>query len=486
MLLRTLLVATPGSIRANTLRAQLETGAEALVVEARPGRGLEAQLAHEPWDLVVVDSEALPELSPEWIRALRAADGPDVIVLASREGPAARAALLQAGALAAIEPGLDAATLGAMLWTLADRHRARGLLRIAQLPSREYRLSDYASASPAMQRLLATAHRVAGTDSTLLILGETGVGKGLLARSIHNEGPRAGQAFVTVNCSALPETLLESELFGHVKGAFTGALRSRRGQFELAHRGTLFLDEITEIPPHLQVKLLRVIDERVFQPLGSEKEIAVDVRVIAASNRDPSTEVREKRLRSDLYYRLNVVSLSLPALRERVEDIPELAQSYAADASRRFNANVTGIAPEALDALVRYAWPGNIRELKNVVERAVLLGAGPELGCAELPLELGEAPRALSPALVPARTQAIDASAWVERPWSEVRDQVLDDAERRYLTAVLTRYAGRVGDAAAHAGIASRSLFEKMRRHGLRKEDFRRSVPRKPTGAVSV
>jgi transcriptional regulator with GAF, ATPase, and Fis domain len=187
---------------------------------------------------------------------------------------------------------------------------------------------------------------------------------------------------VAVSCSALPETLLESELFGHTKGAFTGATRARRGYFELAHGGTIFLDEIAELPPHLQVKLLRVLEERRIQPLGSERPIAVDVRVLAATNRDLEIEVGEKRFRTDLFYRLNVVSLTLPPLRERREDIPELLQSYIDHFRARLPSDVATVHPDALEALTAYDWPGNVRELINVVERAVLMargsaGAGP-------------------------------------------------------------------------------------------------------------
>ncbi|MDH3521938.1 MAG: sigma 54-interacting transcriptional regulator, partial [Myxococcales bacterium] len=467
MLLRTLLVTAIGSTLAARVRSQLETSVEIFIEQLSDGPALQRQLAREPWDLLLVDAESVPALSPAWVRKARAIDEAEVVVLVSADSNADRAALLEAGALAVIESGLDDATLGTLVRNIADRLLASALLRLSHLPNSRYRLSDYASGSPVMRKLLATARRVAATDSTLLILGETGVGKGLLARSIHNEGPRAAQPFVTVNCSSLPETLLESELFGHTRGAFTGASRSRRGQFEVAHGGTLFLDEITEIPPHLQVKLLRAIEDRVVQPLGAEKEIAVDVRVIAASNREIEVELREKRLRQDLYYRLNVIPLALPPLRERFEDIPELVQSSIAHACQRFGSGVKGIEPGALEVLTRYAWPGNIRELRNVMERAVLLASGPDITLQDLPMELYAAPEAdaplpLGPAVLPNAAESPELDAWLDRPWSEVRAALLEAAERRYLRGILDRYAGRVGDAARHAGMAPRSLFEKL------------------------
>jgi transcriptional regulator with GAF, ATPase, and Fis domain len=283
---------------------------------------------------------------------------------------------------------------------------------------------------------------------------------------------------VAVNCSAFPETLLESEIFGHAKGAFTGAARARRGHFELAHRGTIFLDEIAELPLHLQVKLLRVLEERRIQPLGSERPIAVDVRVIAATNRDLEIEVREKRFRADLFYRLNVVSLTLPPLRERSEDVPELVESYLNLYRARLRSDVIGVDSDALAALAGYDWPGNVRELINAIERAVLMTGGPRISLVDLPDSIRRfAPGPQAPdgdgGLVVFGTQGDES--WSDRPWREVRRQVLEEAERRYLAEVLALSAGRIGEAARRAGMAPRSLFEKMRRYGLRKEDFRQS-----------
>ena len=228
-------------------------------------------------------------------------------------------------------------------------------------------------ASPRMGEQLNLVERVAPTESTVLILGESGVGKELIAEQIHLKSHRAGQPFIRVNCAALPATLLESELFGHVKGAFTDAVSDRRGRFELADRGTIFLDEIGDLPLPLQAKMLRVIQEKTFERVGSSDSITVDVRIIAATNRDIEELVEAGEFRSDLYYRLNVLPLTIPPLRQRPEDVAELADFFLRRVARETNKHVTGFSDDALDALVSYQWPGNVRELENAVERAVVI-----------------------------------------------------------------------------------------------------------------
>jgi formate hydrogenlyase transcriptional activator len=237
--------------------------------------------------------------------------------------------------------------------------------------------------SASLKNVLKQAETVAPTNSTVLLLGETGTGKEVIARAIHSNSKRSEATFVKMNCSAIPGGLLESELFGHEKGAFTGAIAQRLGRFELAHRGTIFLDEIGDVPLELQPKLLRVLQEQEFDRVGGTKTIRVDVRVLAATNRDLSAMVAAHQFRSDLYYRLNVFPILLPPLRERTEDIPALVRFFARNYSRRMNKKIESIPAEAMDALVRYPWPGNIRELENLVERAVILSPGTVL---KLPL----------------------------------------------------------------------------------------------------
>ena len=240
-------------------------------------------------------------------------------------------------------------------------------------------------ASLSLNKVIKQARAVAVTNATTLLIGENGTGKELLARAIHEESPRAQQPFIAVSCAALPETLIESELFGHEKGAFTGAHQARKGRFEMADGGTLFLDEISELSPPVQVKLLRVLQERSFERLGSNKTQMVDIRLIAASNTDLEAEVAAKRFRRDLFYRLNVVPLVLPPLRERVDDIPLLAKHFAAKAATKHSRSEPSLEPALLDALLDYEWPGNLRELENVMERLVVLTEEARLGLEFLP-----------------------------------------------------------------------------------------------------
>jgi DNA-binding NtrC family response regulator len=336
----------------------------------------------------------------------------------------------------------------------------------------DYRLTDYVTRSTAMRAVLRSARRIAERDTTVLLLGETGVGKGLLARSLHNEGPRSLGPFVAMNCGALTETLLEAELFGHERGAFTGADRARRGYFELAHRGTLFLDEIADMALHLQVKLLQVLEERRVRPVGSEKKIDVDVRLIAATNRDLPEEVKQGRFREDLYYRLNVVTLTLPPLRERREDVPEIAESYVEHFRAQTGSGARRLSEAAMAAILAYPWPGNVRELANAIERAIIMAAGEEIQVEDLAVDIQS--MTPDPTADLARARGIGPeSSWAGRPWNEVRRLVLEEAELRYLRGLLEMTNGRIGATASQAGMDPRSLHQKMKKYGLRKEEFR-------------
>jgi formate hydrogenlyase transcriptional activator len=261
----------------------------------------------------------------------------------------------------------------------------------------EHNFEEIVGESAALRRVLKEVETVAPTDSTALIRGETGTGKELIARAMHQLSPRRERTFVKLNCAAIPTGLLESELFGHEKGAFTGAIMHKVGRFELAHRGTLFLDEVGDIPVELQPKLLRVLQEQEFERLGSTRTIRVSVRLVAATNRDLAQMVADGRFRSDLFYRLNVFPILLPPLRERRDDIPRLVRHFAQKVARRMGRRIESIPAQTMEALVRYPWPGNIRELENVIERAVILSPGPELNInlhelQSLPIQIEGAP----------------------------------------------------------------------------------------------
>lgn len=302
--------------------------------------------------------------------------------------------------------------------------------------------------SPALRRVLKQVETVASTDSTVLIGGETGTGKELVARALHDLSPRCERTFVKINCAAIPTGLLESEMFGHEKGAFTGAISQKAGRFELGHRGTLFLDEVGDIPLELQPKLLRVLQEQEFERLGGTKTIKVDVRLVAATHRDLAKMVADGRFREDLYYRLNVFPLVLPPLRERLDDIPRLVHHFTHQFARRMGRRIETIPSAIMDALVRYPWPGNVRELQNVIERAVILTPGQSL---QVPLSDLHLTEAQTPEPIPATV-------------------TLADAERDHILGALREtgwvVAGPNG-AAARLGMKRSTLQKKMRKLGI-------------------
>ncbi len=413
---------------------------------------------------------AHPRLGPHPDRALaRLRDtesAPDVIVLWDSEDPAARAHLLASGAIAVLNSTLEDRAFAETLIALLARRRNVGVQRLRALRNGPpASLSDFVSQSPEMQRLLVVAHRMVDSDANLLVLGETGVGKERLARAIHDEGRRRDAPFVAINTGAVPESLLESELFGHEEGAFTGAVRSHRGLFELAHGGTLFLDEIGDTPVALQVKLLRALQERRIRPVGAEDDIEVDVRVIAATNRDLPAAMRTGTFRPDLFYRLGAIALTIPPLRERRADIPDLVRNHLTTLCERINRRQVDVAETAMAALTAHDWPGNVRELVNVLERAVLLGDGPSLELRDLPAVIVDSGR---------RTERGPFSAeLLETPYEQARERVLSEFDCAFFARLLRECGGRVGAAAARAGVSTRTLFAKMRQLGLRKEDFR-------------
>ena len=314
--------------------------------------------------------------------------------------------------------------------------------------------SGIIGASAGLREVLERVSRVAATDSTVLITGETGTGKELVARALHAGSPRARRAMVKVSCAALPEGLIASELFGHERGAFTGALERRRGRFELAAGGTIFLDEVGELPPPVQVALLRVLQEREFERVGGSETLRTDTRVVAATNRDLEEAVQEGRFRTDLFFRLNVFPIRVPALRERPEDIPLLAEYWASRYARTVGKGIRRIDESAMAALCAYPWPGNIRELQNVVERAVILARGSALGLGdfELPDLCSGAPR-------PSRAAGGD--------------------ERQQIEEALAASRGRVygpEGAAETLGVPPSTLESRIRRLGIDKHAFRRRV----------
>jgi len=316
------------------------------------------------------------------------------------------------------------------------------------------RFSGFIGHSPEIQKIFRLISQVAPSDATVLLLGETGTGKELVARAIHEASPRRGKLMIKVNCAALPANLIESELFGHEKGSFTGASDRRIGKFELANNSTLFLDEIGELPPELQVKLLRALQEKEIERVGGGKTISVNVRIIAATNRNLEKEVSQNRFRSDLYYRLNVFPITLPPLRKRKEDIPALTSYFIERFSRNSGKKISGISQKAMEKLISYAWPGNIRELEHLIERAVLLTNKSIIKMIQLPEQIG-----------------------AESSLSDKAFQILplEEIEREYILKVLKICRGRISGpsgAATKLKMPATTLISKMQRLGIKKEHF--------------
>jgi len=343
-----------------------------------------------------------------------------------------------------------------------ERALTRRRLELENLHLREqlkgaYGFENITGRSPALQQVLELVRKAARSDANILILGESGTGKELVARAIHANSPRAAQPFVAVDCASLPENLLESELFGHEKGAFTGASAVKRGLLEVAQRGTVFLDELGEMPLGLQVKLLRALQERQIRRVGGNAPIDVDIRIVAATNRDLGAMVAAGKFREDLYYRVNVVDIALPPLRDRTGDIELLANAFLAKYGRGI---VRGFEPEAMVALEMYSWPGNVRELQNVIERACALADGEMITLAELPAQF-RAPR-------PSTKSAPPPDAVTRLTLKEAKERWVSQLEAAYVSDLLKHEGGNVSQAARKAGVDRKTLHRLLSKHGLR------------------
>lgn len=335
---------------------------------------------------------------------------------------------------------------------IRQRQMSRELVTLRRQVQEENSFQGIIGTSPQMVEIFDLVRTVGPTDASVLIHGETGTGKELLARALHAESPRQDRPLVCINCAALTESLLEAELFGHVKGAFTGAVSDKKGRLEMAHGGSLFLDEIGHMGLALQAKLLRFLQERTFEPVGGTTSRRVEVRVIAATNLDLRTEIAAGRFMEDLLYRIEVISLRLPPLRERAEDIPLLAEHFRGLLARRYNKVVVGISPQAMQALVDYPWPGNVRQLENVMARAVILSKADRLGLGDFQDLVGAQPAPASDGVI-----------------AGLPDQgvTLKDMERELIQKTLAQCQGNKSLAAKRLGISRKGLYEKLQRYGL-------------------
>ncbi len=409
----------------------------------------------DPYDLVITDLSMLDGTGMTVLEAARTRDATtEVVMITAFATTEAAVEAMRRGAYDYVQkPFKNPELLATIDKALEKRaiHRENESLRASALGT--FRLGNLIGKSEPMKRVMALIERIASARTSVLVTGESGTGKEVVARALHDRGDRREAPFVVVNCGALPETLMESELFGHERGAFTGAATRKDGIFRAADKGTLFLDEVGELTPALQVKLLRVLQERKVRPIGGEKEFEVDVRLVAATNRDVELEVREGRFRQDLFYRLNVIRLVMPPLRDRPEDIPLLAEHFlvkhGALAGRRLL-----FSPEVLRWIAQQRYPGNVRELENVVERAVTLAAGPRITLADLPDTLATN-GAATPRPIGLPPEGMDLDAF------------LADTEQRLLLEALERTGGVRKRAAKLVGMSFRSFRYRLAKYGL-------------------
>lgn len=402
-------------------------------------------------DLAMPDGSGLDVLSA----AKRRDQTTEVILMTAHSTVDNAVAAMRSGAFNFVTKPFDAEQLAALVDKAVETHallnenvRLRAKVSARATP-------DIVGKSVAMRRVLDLVARVATTKTTVLITGESGTGKERIARAVHDASERKNGPFLVVNCGALPENLMESELFGHERGAFTGAVGKHNGLFRDANGGTVMLDEVGELPPALQVKLLRVLQERAVRPVGASAEVAVDVRVLAATNRDVEQDVKAGRFRQDVYYRLNVIRLELPPLRDRREDIPLLVERFVQRFAQEMGKDVTGLTPDAVRALERYAFPGNVRELENMMERAVALAGARSIGLGDLPQEVSGMAAAESPGLLTLPASGCQL------------DEVLGEVERRLILQALETSGGVRAVAANLLHITTRSLRYRLAKHGL-------------------
>jgi len=423
-------------------------------------------------DVIVISEDLILHPADNGIAILNELpENPTTVVIHGSDSAEENAQLAAAGADVVLYAGVSKKSMvEAIEATLESRRQFILRKRFDRRGLTDPKIVDFESESQAMQIFMEEVLQVIPSDSPILLMGETGVGKEHLAKAIHAESPRTGGPFISVNMAAMPDQLLESELFGHEQGAFTGAIRYRRGAFELAHLGTIFLDEIGEMPLHLQTKLLGVLQDYEVKPVGGENTIELDVRVIAATNKDLEKEIAQGNFRQDLYYRLSVLMLTIPPLRERKEDIPGLVRRFMAYFRYKIGREINGFSDQALQSLCNYAWPGNIRELMNVIERAILLSKTDTIGIDVLPNVFngdnpGQEPRFFG--------MKSDAAQWLNKTLPEVQKEILAQVERLYLEMALKKTRGRVDQTAQIAGIHPRGLYNKMKQLGLRKQDFK-------------
>ena len=450
----TLLVVDDEEVQLNSMAGFLRKQGYRVFAASTPAKALE--LVRENTIDVVLTDFKMPGMSGvELLAAIKEINPEiDVVVMTAFGSIESATEAMKLGAVDYLTKPIDLQQLRLTLHHVLERKQLLSENRqLREQLASKFRFEGIVSQSAAMEQVLNLAARVANSNATVLITGETGTGKELIARAIHFAGPRKEKPFIPVNCAALPENLLESELFGHEKGAFTGADRQRKGRFELADGGTLFIDEVGEIPPPVQIKLLRVLQERAFERLGGTETLRVDVRVVAATHRDLDEMIRDGRFREDLYYRLNIISIRIPPLRQRREDIPPMVDAFVQRFSQENGKPITGVSREAMDLLMKYDYPGNVRELENIIQQAVVLTRSDIITSDDLP------PRVREPKRDEDAAPEFDHGTFTER---------VEAFEKSLIRQALQQAGGVQTRAAELLGISERHLRYKLKKLGMK------------------
>lgn len=440
------------------------------ITEASNGREAIDLAKKEFWDLILMDVR-MPEV--DGLEALRQIKEHDprtfVVIMTAHSNLNDAVVAIKDGAYDYVEKPVSPEKLTAIVRKSIEAHDMITELSASNPIFDDDIESEIVGQNTKMKEVFNLIYKLCKVDTTVLIRGENGTGKELVAKAIHFNSPRKSGAFVAINCGAIPEHLMESELFGHEKGAFTGAIERKIGKFQLANNGTLFLDEIAELKPEMQVKLLRALQEKKFTPVGSNREVKTNARIIAATNRNLEKMMEDQEFREDLFYRLNVMPIFLPPLRERSDDIPELALNFLEKFSKSHAKQIHSIAPDVLDLMKTYRWPGNIRELENVIERAFIVESSQVMTTASLPENIRNAAGAK-----PAATTTVAGGVKTEAPAAGALDFELfkEQAEKDFIISALKANKGKINQTVAQANIPKNTLLRKIRKYNINVKDF--------------
>lgn len=432
---------------------------------ASDGRQALVQIGSQVFDVVVTDIRMPGADGFEVLRAVKQLSPDTEVILMTAHASVEKAVeAIKEGAFDYIQKPFEPDDVSLVVARALERkHLREQALHLRRQIDGLVGVGSLVGKSPAMREVYAQIEQASGLDITVLLTGESGTGKELVARAIHTQSPRRDHLFIPINCGALPADLVESELFGHIRGAFTGATGNKKGLFEEAHQGTIFLDEIGDLPLPAQVKLTRVLQEREVRRVGDTRATKIDVRVLAATLRDLKADVHAGRFREDLFYRLNVFPIRLPTLRERREDIPQLAAHFLEKYARFYKRDISGMEPEALRTLAAYDWPGNVRELENTIERAVAVCSGTHIGPQHLPSEIKVA-----------HSGGIPGEVLIQLPYRDAIELSRDRTSLGYLLALMREFRGNVTRAAERAGMERESLHRLLKRYGVHSDDFKR------------